>query len=269
MIRARWATKYLHIFQVQLLNRLAYPADLVLQSLSIIIFMIVFFQLWRATYSAAGDSQGLIAGLSLRDTLWYLLMAEVVMLSRSQAQRPISEAVKDGSVVYLLNKPYNFLVYQAGLNLGDGLSQMVSNAVIGGAVVWWMVGPPPDPRGWPLVAIALLLAWLLDFCVAALIGLAAFLTEEVSSFNWIYSKFLMILGGLLIPLDFFPPFLRDLAQRTPFAYTVYGPARLFIEPTPERFADLLQGQLLWLAVLLLVLGLVYRRAVAWLNVNGG
>jgi ABC-2 type transport system permease protein len=115
----------------------------------------------------------------------------------------------------------------------------------------------------------MLLSWSIDFCLAALIGLAAFLTEEVSAFDWIYSKFLLLLGGVLIPLDFFPDWLRQLASVLPFAYTIYGPARLFVEPTPQRAAALLGGQLLWLAVLAFALGLLFRRAVAWLNVNGG
>jgi ABC-type glutathione transport system ATPase component len=57
----------------------------------------------------------------------------------------------------------------------------------------------------------ILLAMTLNFCVQGMIGLCAFITEDVQSFQIIYQKFLFILGGMLIPLDFFPGWLRDVS----------------------------------------------------------
>jgi ABC-2 type transport system permease protein len=251
------------------INQMAYAGDLAARSLTIVLFMWIFFQLWRVTYSSAGAGAEGIAGLTLRDTMWYLMLAETILLSRTTTWRDISDAVKDGSVAYLLNKPFNFLLYQASISLGSSLWQMLFNALAGSAVVWLLVGPPPPPSGWPLVLVAVLLAWAIDFCLSALIGLAAFVTEDVSAFNWIYTKFQLVLGGVLIPLDFFPDWLRNFALALPYAYAIYGPARLFVEPTLPRFAALMLGQALWLGGLVLLLGLVYRRCVSWLNVNGG
>jgi ABC-2 type transport system permease protein len=115
----------------------------------------------------------------------------------------------------------------------------------------------------------MILAWMIDFCFAALIGLAAFVVEEVAAFDWIYQKLLFILGGMLMPLDFFPDWLRSISLATPFAYTTYGPARLFVEPGIERFAFLLLGQVIWLAVLGILVTMVYRRGARWLAINGG
>jgi len=259
--------KYWAIFRTQLLNSFAYPGDLASRSLSIVIFMWVFVHLWRATYRSAGAQS--IAGLTLRDTLWYLMLAETVVLSRPRLSATIAEAVRDGSVAYLLNKPYNFLLYQVSVGLGDSVLRMVFNALAGGATIWLTVGPPPDPWGWPLVLVTMIVAWLLDFCIAAMIGLAAFVTEDVAAFEWIYSKTLFLLGGLLIPLDFYPAWLRTLTQALPFSYTVYGPARLFVEPGLERFGMLLLGQTAWLVALGLLLALLYRKGVTWLTINGG
>jgi len=259
--------KYWAILRIQLSNNLAYPVDLLSRSISIVFFMWVFAQLWRATYASTG--QQTIAGLTLHDTLWYLMLSETILLSKPRLARAIAEAVKDGSIAYVLNKPYNFLVYYASVGLGDSLVSLVFNILAGGTVVWIMVGPPPSPAGWPFVLITVVFAWLIDFCISAMIGLAAFITEDVAAFEWIYSKILFLLGGLLIPLDFFPAWLRTIAQATPFAYTLYGPARLFVTFDWERLGTLLFGQMLWLAVLGLALGLLFRRGVAWLTINGG
>jgi ABC-2 type transport system permease protein len=259
--------KYWAIFATQLQNAAAYPLDLAARSLSIVLFMVVFFGLWRATYAAQGASS--IAGLTLRDTLWYLMLAETIVLSRPRMAQQIAAQVKDGSIAYLLNKPYSFVLYQAAVSLGDSGLRLLANGLAGGAVVWLLVGPPPALWGLPLVLVAMTLGWLIDFCVAALLGLTAFLAEEVTAFEWIYSKLLFLLGGLLIPLDFFPPWLRQVAHALPFAAAIYGPARLFVSPSLGAFGALLAAQVGWLAALGLLVALAYRRGVAYLTINGG
>lgn len=259
--------KYFAIFKIQFTNRWTYAGDLAAQSVTIVMFMWIFMQLWRTTYNFTGT--GSIAGFSLADTLWYLMVAETIMLSKPRLSRSISQSVKDGSIAYILNKPYNFLLYQLSIGLGDTVTHIMFNALAGGATVWILVGPPPAPQGWFLVICTIFLAWLIDFWINILIGLAAFITEEVSAFEWIYSKFLLLLGGVLIPLDFFPNWLQTLARLMPFSYTIYGPARLFVEPSVERFLNLAAVQLFWVVLLGTLVTLVYQRATRWLAINGG
>ena len=102
--------KYLAIFKINLLNSLAYPAEMATRSGMILVFMLVFFQLWHVTYSASASQ--VLNGLTLHDTMWYLLLAETLELGRPRLTRLISQQVKDGSIAYLLNKPYDFLLYQ-------------------------------------------------------------------------------------------------------------------------------------------------------------
>lgn len=263
----RSAAKYRAIFTTQLAQTAAYPADVAARSLSIVVFMWVFIHLWRATYAATGQS--VVAGLTLPQTLWYLVLAETIVLSKPRPATAIAEAVKDGSIAYQLNKPYSFLLYHLSVGLGDSLVRMAGNLVAGGALVWWVAGPPPDPRGWPLVLVAVALAWAIDFGMVALIGLLGFVTEEVAAFEWIYSKVMFLFGGLLIPLDFFPDGLRAVAERLPFAYTLYGPARLFVTPDAERFAHLVAGQLMWLVVVGGLAAAAYRAGTRRLAINGG
>jgi len=267
MIGRRGFLKYWAICKTELTISLAYPGEVAARSLSIVIFLWVFTQLWRATYRAAG--QATVAGLTLRETLWYLALAEAIVLSKPRLSTRVAEAVRDGSIAYLLNKPYNFILYQMAVGLGDSVVRLAFNALAGGALTWLLSGPPPDARGWPLALVAVAAAWLIDFCLSAAIGLAAFVTEDIAAFEWIYSKVQYILGGLLIPLDFFPAWLRSIALAMPFAYTVYGPARLFVDPALGRFAALLGAQLAWLVVLGLALALLYRRGTRALAVNGG
>ena len=259
--------KNLAIFKINLLNNLAYPGELLTRSLVILLFMWIFFQLWRVTFSAAGSS--ILSGLTLGDTMWYLLLAETLELGRPRLARVISQQVKDGSIAYLLNKPYDFLVYQLSSGLGESLPRMGMLFIVGGGLVWVMAGPPPPLVHWFIAFPALVGAWLLHFCVNALIGLTAFVTEEVAPFEWIYQKFTFVLGGMLIPIDFYPAWLQSLSKSLPFAYMMYGPARLFVKPESGLILQIMAGQVFWLFVLGGALSIFYLRSLRRLAINGG
>lgn len=259
--------KYIAIFQINLLNSLAYPAELVARSGMIWVFMWVFFQLWQVVFRASDAT--ILNGLTLNDTVWYLLLGETLELGRPRLARVISEQVKNGSIAYLINKPYNFLLYQLANGLGESLPRMGMLFILGGALVWALAGPPPALWHWPVALIALIAAWLLHFCVNALIGLAAFVSEEVAPYEWIYQKLIFILGGMLIPLDFYPTWLQTVAKSLPFAYMMYGPARLFVEPSLAIFLQILLGQLIWLAVLGGIVAIAFSRGMRRLAINGG
>lgn len=259
--------KYWAIFQITLLNSLAYPGELIGRSLMIVPFMWIFYQLWNVTFQAAGTET--INGMTLYATMWYLMMAETIELSRPALARTISDNVKDGSIAYILNKPYSFLLYHFSNSMGETVFRALMNALFGGAIVWWLVGPPPGPLGWLFALIALFGTWILNFCITCLIGLSAFLVEDVAPFMWIYQKFIFILGGFLIPLDFYPPWLQAIAKALPFAAMIYGPSKLFVQPSLELLGTVLLMQSLWIIAAGAVLVISFRRGMAYLTVNGG
>lgn len=259
--------KYWSIFQIQLANSLAYPGELIGRSLIILPFMWIFFQLWRVTFAASGADE--MNGLTLASTLWYLMMAETIELSRPRLGNLISDSVKDGSIAYTLSKPYDFILYHFSSSMGETLFRALLNAGVGSALVWALVGAPPSELGLLAVLPTLLGAWTLNFCISALIGLSAFYVEDISAFLWIYQKLAFILGGLLIPLDFYPPVLQAFAKALPFAAMTYGPARLFVDPSPQALLATLAMQAIWIAVFGLALSAFYRRSISALTVNGG
>ena len=259
--------KYWAIFQITLLNSLAYPGELIGRSLLIVPFMWIYFQLWNVTFNAAGTDS--INGLTLYSTMWYLMMAETIELSRPALARTISDNVKDGSIAYLLNKPYSFLLYQFSNSMGETVFRALINALFGSLLVWWLVGPPPALIGWAFAFVTILGTWILNFCITCLIGLSAFLVEDVAPFVWIYQKLIFILGGFLIPLDFYPDWLQAIAKALPFSAMIYGPSKLFIQPTWELLGEVILLQAVWIIALGLALVVSYRRGVSYLTVNGG
>ena len=48
--------------------------------------------------------------------------------------------------------------------------------------------------------------------------------EEVGPFVWIFQKLTLIIGGVFLPIDFFPVWMQGVARALPFAFTAYWPA---------------------------------------------
>jgi ABC-2 type transport system permease protein len=153
--------------------------------------------------------------------------------------------------------------------MGESVFRAVVNALFGSLMVWWLVGAPPAPSGWLFAFVALLGTWVLNFCISCLIGLSAFLVEDVAPFLWIYQKFIFILGGFLVPLDFYPGWLQVIAKLLPFSAMIYGPSKLFVAPSWELLGQVMLVQIAWIVALGFVLVISYRRGVAYLTVNGG
>lgn len=261
-------SKYGAITLTNLQNQLAYVWDVFNRSLFIVIIMFIFVQLWTAVYNGRGGGE--IAGLTLANTIWYLLFAEMMELGKFRHDARISEEVKDGSIAYTLVRPYNYLAYHFFNGLGESAVRMVLVLALGMPIVLYYAGSPE--LNWltlPLAFIVIFGAIMIDFCALSIIGLLAFVTEDITSFRLIYQKLVFILGGLMLPLDFLPDWLRRIAELLPFHLTTYAPAKLIVAFSWEQFTHFLIRQTIWICILGGILIWQYRGATKRLAVNGG
>ena len=260
--------KYLAITRVNLQNQLTYSGDLLWRSVFMVIIMYIFIQLWGATYKSQNTNQ--ISGMTLSDVIWYLVMAETVVLGNIRFAEQVAEEVRDGTIAYQLNRPYNYLLYHFSNGLGDALIRSTLTFGIGAIIAWLAFGPPPiELFSAPAVVLVLSLSFILDFCIHGVIALSAFVIEDVTAFLLIYQKLTFIVGGLLLPVDFLPTWLKRIAGWLPFQLVPYAPAKLFVNFEPGRFAHLLTAQFIWLGVLILALVAMYRWGVRRVSINGG
>ncbi|MCB8977199.1 MAG: ABC-2 family transporter protein [Ardenticatenaceae bacterium] len=260
--------KYGTITLTNLQNQLAYAWDAASRSVMIMLFMFIFVQLWTAVYENKGTST--IAGLTLANTIWYFLFAEMVELGKFRHDQTISDEVKDGSIAYTLVRPYNYLAYHFANGLGETAVKMVLIFLLGAPVALYFAGwPTVYLPGLPATLLVLLLGLLIDFlhgqhdwadglCDGRHFFAAAHLPEAN-----LHS------GRAAHPGGFLPGWLQTIARVLPFNLTTYAPAKLFVAFSWSQFGQLLAWQIGWLALLSLLLWRQYRWASRRLAVNGG
>jgi ABC-2 type transport system permease protein len=260
--------KYLAVFRINLLQQLAYGGEALARSLSMMLFMVVFTALWSTAYGVSGRSE--LGGFTLSGIIWYLAMTETLMLARARTHIDIGEAVKSGDIAYTLNKPYSYPLFQWANTVGTSLVRFVINFFVGVATVLVLTrtveGSLPGFLGFVVLA---LLSLVLDAGISVLIGMCAFVIEEVRPLDWMYQKLVFTIGGMFIPLDVFPDWLRAVSSLLPFKYLVYAPARTFVRFDPNFFVESLAGISLYIVVLYAAIYVLYARGARRLAVNGG
>ncbi len=260
--------KYSAITSANLQNQLAYIWDTFNRSIFMLFIMFIFIQLWSAAFEKQGLSA--IGDMTLAKTIYYFLIAEVLQLGQVRHDIRITEEVKDGSIAYTMSKPYNYLFYHFFNGLGEAVVKMGLLFITGLPLVWRHAGIPPLSWGHlPFVILIMLMAMGIDFLFLSMIGLLAFVVEDTFSFRLIYQKIVFIFGGLLIPLDFLPTRLEQIARLLPFQLTTYAPAKLFVNFDWTLFGQLLASGLIWGIILSAILIAQYRWATRRLAVNGG
>jgi ABC-2 type transport system permease protein len=260
--------RYWFILRTSARQQWTYRSEMVARGIQMVLFMGVFMALWTTAYGVSGRAE--LAGFSLVEMVWYLAMTETVTLSTSRIFFEIGEAVRAGDLAYTLARPTSYPFFQVANSLGNSAPRLVLNLLVASVVVAvgtrQLAGSVPGLVSFLVLAIA---ALILDALIAVLIGLAAFWIEEITPLFWIYSKLLFTVGGLFLPLEFFPRALREVVRWLPFQFVTYAPARAFVKFDLAFVAQALAGQVAYIALFAGIVSAVWWRARRRLVVHGG
>ncbi len=260
--------KYMAVLRIGIANNLAYGLEVLLRAFFLIVLVFIISHLWQAAF-VANNLQS-FSGFTLNSLVWYLLATEIIALSRPDLRARIDREVRSGQLAYLLGRPCSYILYNFALYLGERLVRLSMNALAALVVGLLIAGPPRfDWHGWPAWPLTVFFALCIEFCAYFGIGLLAFWTEETAAFDFIFSRMVLILGGVIAPLEVFPEPLRGIISVLPFSAILYGPARTLVHFEPASFAWLLLQQGLTLIVAMLLMVLLYRAALRRVNINGG
>lgn len=241
----------------------AEPGELLGRVLFFAMILGVFSAVWRAVAEAGNSST------DPRAMLWYLAMTEWMLLSAPLVFVQMEDDIRRGDVAYQIARPASWL----GGRMAHGLGALAVRApvllVVACAIAWLYAGPPERPLGL-VVAIGFgVVAAAVQLIFHVALGIVAFWLGDVAPAYWIWQKLLFVLGGLLLPLQFYPELLVRVALLTPFPAFLAGPASLMTgEPLMSRGA-LALALAVWALVGWGIARAAFGRAVRQLHVNGG
>ena len=256
--------KYLTVFKITVVNDLMYSRNFLGQLLFFGLFLFVYSFLWRVVFKG-----GQIEGFTFVKMMWYFMFTESIMLAKFAFHGEMAQDIKTGDIAYHLNKPYSYLLFMYAKYLSSSLVRMGMNLIFGSLILFVTLHEAPvTPVNLILGVLSAITGLTINFTFYFLIGMSAFWFEENTAFSFIYSKFLFTVGGLFIPVEFFPEWLKQLSDKLPFMYILNAPAKVYIEGIDE-FLRVFPIQLMQVGIWAGLIGILFFAGTKKLAINGG
>jgi ABC-2 type transport system permease protein len=248
---------------------LAYSIWVWMQFIVQVMAMVIFVAFWRAIYAG----QETISGLSLEQTLNYILLAQIFspVVHGSGVIYDFGRLLREGEMAIALLRPVDFQGAKYVNTVAEivlGLIVQLPLALI--AVLFFGLRVTADPLLWLAFLASLILGQAILFFFDWIIGCVSFYSTETWGLSVTRFAIGTFLSGLLVPLAMMPGWLQTIAVSLPFAQALYIPLALLTGITP--LADMPRIwvlQVVYLVVLGVASRLVFRVAVRKVTVQGG
>jgi viologen exporter family transport system permease protein len=247
---------------------LAYRFNIVLSLLSVLLQIYLLKVVWTAIYAGRASMDT----FALEEVLVYLTIANLqIWLVNADISWLVQQRVREGQIAVDLARPVPFpgqmLAQQLGMTVGA--LPLVALAL----PVAFFLGTlrlPQSAESGALYLVSLVLAYVVMSLMGLLLGMVAFWTLEITGMNAIFRFTNLFFAGGLVPLAFFPPPLRAVADALPFQTQAFIPLSLYLGRLGGLdAARALATQLVWVVLLAGLAVLVWRRAVRKIVVQGG
>ena len=269
-ILRRRASIYASIAAMVPKHFLAYSIWVWVELFTQILTMAIMTFFWRAVFAGAGTAT--IGGLSLQQTINYVLIAQILApMVESRFIFTLGFLLREGQISVELLRPVDMQFRYLAENLAELATDLVFKAPLL-LVAWLLYGLelPADPLRWGAFAVALLLGRLVFFFFNWLFASLAFYTTETWGLSVLYEGIAKFFSGALLPLTILPGWLQLIAMALPFAQVLFAPVALLTGITPLAEAPRVWlVQLLWLAGLAVVSRFAFGRALRKVTVQGG
>ena len=245
-----------------------YRVDLAFRVLSILLKIYLLKVIWTAVYA----DRGIIDGVELRELIAFITLAQLqVWVMSPLIAEYIQERVHDGKIALDLARPVPFLGQLLAHQLGATASYLpfVVLAVPFAFVLGGFV-PPASLSAGLLYLLSLALGYLVAALIGMLLGLVSFWTLQTWGVIAIYDYTNQFFTGALVPLWFFPVWLRRVADLLPFQAQAFIPISIYIGRVPAQDIPAALGiQAGWVVALCALVWVVWQRAMRRVVIQGG
>ena len=247
---------------------LAYPAGVAMVFISYPIVIMMYRYVFNAVY-AHGDN---LAGYNLMGILTYVTVSWILnTFYMTPTGRNLGSRVRDGQVAMDLIKPVNLATLYFGQSMGrTGFRALFATIPL--VTVFSLMGmiTPPNWSTLPQFSLAIIAGYLINFHIDFMIGLIACYIGYNHGIRWAIRMVMNIAGGMVIPLDYFPPVLEQIFRLFPTQFMFFIPTQIYLgKLAPMAAWDCVAQSYAWVAGLIILSQIMQRDGVRRLSLAGG
>lgn len=219
------------------------------------------------------EHQREIGGFDARDAVTFIFVSQGFLATVGAfGSLEIAERIKTGDIVSDLYRPIDFQNYWLAQDMGRAGFHAIFRGIppfVIGAFVFDLV-LPTSPVVIAAFLVGLALAAVLSFAVRFIVSLTAFWLIDERGAVQITGLVALFMSGFVVPVNFFPGWLADVARVLPWAAYVQLPIEVFLgKHHGADLAAVLALQVAWTVALLAAGRLVLAAATRKVVVQGG
>lgn len=249
---------YFTQFKTAIAVSMQYRVNQAIWIISLITEPIVYMTVWT---NIANAQSGSIGGFNAGEfAAYYIVWMLVRHLAVTLSPEAIEWRIRSGELNMLVLRPIHPVHTDIADNLGYKLVALptVILMMIGLAIIF----PPTFNLNFGALLLfipVMFIAFLIRFLSHWILGLIALWTTRAHSFYQIFFLGELFLTGRIAPISLLPAVLQVVASILPFRWMIAFPVELFLgRLNTEQLLEGLLMQLIWLAIMLLMLRLVWR-----------
>lgn len=258
--------KYLYLALTSIRSYTFYLKDFLITRIFLAIVIVIFSFIYKTLLS----SNESFASFTVPMLLYYLAITESIEMSKVHVHNLISQEIKSGAVAYQLLRPISYISYHVSSAMGEIIVKQAVTMLIG-FLCAFIVSGFKTINFWMVFASLPIIygAIILNLSFMILIGMFAFYIEETNPIYWIYQKFIFIVGGLFVPLEFFPPIVVKIFKFFPFTYMNYFAAKMSVMFDLNQYIKGFAIQILYILIVYICAIMLYTKGMKRVSIVGG
>ncbi|MFX1577238.1 MAG: ABC transporter permease [Promethearchaeota archaeon] len=228
-----------------------FPTQLIALS---IVYWIVYLQSWLL------NGTNVIGGFNYPELISYLFIALIIAraLPRWRLSVQIEQDIDRGPLVSYLSKPIDYSGFRFFSELPRSILYLIFGSITYLIAMLFIPLPFPTLTNLILFIPFFIIAYLVAFLLVFTMSLGTFWVNRQWWLRNLLSLLMIIAGGGLIPLSFFPPIIQTVFSLLPFQYCYYIPAIILQGYyLPEQLLPIALLSVIWLLILWILARIIW------------
>jgi ABC-2 type transport system permease protein len=257
-------------FRLQLRRLREYALSFWSSLASIPVLMVVTYFAWRVVFGGRTTVNGYtFAGI----LSYYFLMRVVspVIWQAGAVAWNVWQDINSGNLASYLARPLDYNLLSLGKCAGPAFCNLVAGTITyAGAAFVLRLPVALTPTRVAFFAASVFGGFLVVYLTQFIVAVLAFWIGRTDTLRDLLYEMYAFFSGSIIPNDFLPPLLQQVAGFLPLRFLFYVPVSGLLGRLPtDELPGLLLTEFAWIVGLALVLRILWRRGVTRFEAQGG
>lgn len=249
--------KYLPLIKSEFKLPFIYPVWLWIGLFNIIVQSLFFYYFWSNISN--GDNSTILT---------YVVISRIIVLVIGGGSlNTLGEQIYSGNIAIQLIRPVSYPILFLSKNFGRQLATLLAQGIPSFIFAYFVFNLNIDNSYLPLFLVSLLFSSIIIFYVDFLFSFVCFITNHMWGISAFREGLLQLFSGAIIPIMFFPEWLKSIIVFLPFQYIINSPIELITQANNP--IHILLQQLIYIIILIFVSSVLWSSAVKKLSVQGG